>query len=83
MDIKEIIGKVTGIVSKNPDILEKFKKNPAEALKSLKDIDLPADQIKDIISGVTNNLKVGGLIDSIESKLGIDIPDNIENMFKK
>ncbi len=79
MDIQKIISDLVAKVTGNSDLLKKLTSDPAATIKELTGLDVNADQIKEIISGVTNALgdnagdllKDGqGLLDKIKSFFG-------------
>ena len=52
MDIKQTIEDITKKVTSDKNIAEKFQKNPIKTIEELVGIDLPDDQINQIITAV-------------------------------
>ena len=52
MDIKQTIEDITKKVTSDKNIAEKFQKNPVKTIEELVGIDLPDDQINQIITAV-------------------------------
>ena len=79
MDIQKIISDLVAKVTGDSDLLKKLTSDPAATIKELTGLDVDADQIKEIISGVTSALgdnagdllKEGqGLLDKVKSIFG-------------
>lgn len=58
MNIKELVEDVLKKVNKDKALVEDFKKNPLETIKSLVDVDLSKDQLKQIAEGVKAKLSL-------------------------
>lgn len=79
MDIQKIISElVTKLTGKN-DLIQQFTANPADIIKKLTGIDVNADQVKEIVAGVTKALGVSaegvlkegsGILNKIKSFFG-------------
>ncbi len=59
MDIKAKIDELTGKIKNDPELTEKFKKEPVKTVEGLLGVDLPDDQI-------------GKLVDGIKAKVSLD-----------
>ena len=78
MDIQKIIGDVVAKLTSNPDLIKSFLANPVELLEKTFGIDLPDDQINQVIEGVKgkidlSNIDLGqasGLLDKIKGLFG-------------
>lgn len=66
MDIKAKIEEVVNKLKTDKDLLEKFEKNPVSVIEELIGIDLPDEQINDLIDGIKAKLK----LDKLGSALG-------------
>ena len=73
MDIKEQINKVLNEVSKNPDIKERFEKEPVKVIEKLIGVDLPDDIVMKIIDGVKAKLT----LDNVSK-----VADTLKGVFK-
>lgn len=73
MDIKAKINELVNKIKGNPDLLTKFKSDPAAVVKDLIGIDLPADQLKTVVDGVKSKIdpdKLGGIAGKIGGLFG-------------
>ena len=61
MDIQKIIGDVVARLTGNPDLIKQFLSNPVQLLEKTFGIDLPDDQINQVIEGVKGKLDLGNL----------------------
>ena len=61
MDIQKIIADVVAKLAGNPDLIKKFLGNPVELLEKTFGIDLPDEQINQVIEGVKGKLDLGGV----------------------
>ena len=52
MDIKAEINKIVDRIKNDDELLEKFKKDPIEAVESIIGVDLPDDIIEKVVDGV-------------------------------
>jgi len=77
MDIQKIISEVVSKITGKTDLIEKFTSDPTSVVKELTGIDVDADQIKEIVSGVTSALN--GNIDEVKTGL----LQKIKNFFSK
>lgn len=65
MDIKAKIEEIVNKIKSDPKMLQKFNDNPTETLESLIGIDLPDDQINQLVEGIKAKLtmeKVGNVL---------------------
>ena len=56
MDIQKIIADVVARLTSNPDLIKSFLANPVELLEKTFGIDLPDDQINQVIDGVKSKI---------------------------
>ena len=56
MDIQKIIGDVVAKLTSNPELIKSFLSNPVELLEKTFGIDLPDDQINQVIEGVKGKI---------------------------
>ena len=56
MDIQKIISDIVSKVTGNSDLIQKLTSDPAATIKELTGFEVNADQIKEIINGVTKAL---------------------------
>ncbi|MEE5992355.1 MAG: hypothetical protein V3G42_03840 [Oscillospiraceae bacterium] len=68
MDI--IKGKIDEVVNKvksDPEFAKKFTSDPVKALEGVIGVDLPDEQVKGIIDGVTKNVSAGDVVSKLAS----------------
>lgn len=70
MDIKQIIEDITKKVTSDKNIAEKFQKNPVKTIEELVGIDLPDDQINQIITAVKAKLNLDKASDLLGGLFG-------------
>ena len=63
MDIKAKIEEVVKKLTSDKDLLAKFEKNPVSVIEELVGIDLPDDQVNQLINGIKAKLKLDKLGD--------------------
>ena len=80
MDIQKIIDELVSKVTGNSDLLKQLTADPAGMIKKLTGIEVDADQIKQIIDGVTKALG-SNAADAV--KQGSGILDKIKGVFGK
>jgi len=71
MDIRAKIDELTDKVKSDPDFAAKFKENPVSAIESLLGIDLPDDQVQQIVEAVKAKVsldKIGGALGGLFGK---------------
>lgn len=66
MDIKAKIEEVVGKIKNDPQLMEKFKKDPVKAVEGVLDVDLPDDLVEKLVTGV--KAKLAG--DNLSGALG-------------
>ena len=80
MDIQKIISELVGKIGGNNDLIAKFTKDPASLIKELTGLEISADQIQEIVKGVTAKL---GLDAGDVLKEGKGLLDKIKGVFGK
>ena len=73
-DIKKIVEQVVEKIKGDSNLMEKFKKNPIQAIESVIGIDLPDDKVEAVIAAVKAKLNV----DDVKDVLG-----NLGGLFGK
>ncbi|MCI5993718.1 MAG: hypothetical protein MRZ24_06770 [Clostridiales bacterium] len=66
MDIKAKIEEVVGKIKNDPQLMEKFKKDPVKAVEGVLGVDLPDDLVEKLVTGV--KAKLAG--DNLSGALG-------------
>ena len=66
MDIKARIEEVVGKIKNDPQLMEKFKKDPVKAVEGVLGVDLPDDLVEKLVTGV--KAKLAG--DNLSGALG-------------
>ena len=66
MDIKAKIEEVVGKIKNDPQLMEKFKKDPVKAVEGVLGVDLPNDLVEKLVTGV--KAKLAG--DNLSGALG-------------
>ena len=61
MDIQKIISDVVAKLTSNPDLVKAFLSNPVQLLEKTFGIDLPDEQINQVIEGVKGQLDLSKL----------------------
>ena len=61
MDIQKIISDVVAKLMGNPDLIKQFLSNPVQLLEKTFGIDLPDDQINQVIEGVKGKLDLSNI----------------------
>ena len=61
MDIKAKIEEIVNKIKNDKQIMAKFEKDPASVIEELIDIDLPNDQVNDVVEAVKAKLTVDNL----------------------
>ncbi len=80
MDIQKIISDVVAKLTGNSDLIAKFTSDPAAIIKQITGLDISADQIKQVVEGVTKKLGIDAG-DAINQGKGI--LDKIKGIFNK
>ena len=73
MDIKKKVDEIVEKIKSDDALRAKFTTNPVGAVEDLVGVDLPDDQIKSIVDGVTAKLSgsaIGGIVDKIGGLFG-------------
>ena len=79
MDIQKIIADVVAKLTGNPDLIKSFLSNPVELLEKTFGIDLPDDQINQVIEGVKAKLDLS----NIDIKEAAGLLGKLKGMFGK
>ena len=79
MDIQKIIADVVAKLTGNPDLIRSFLNNPVELLEKTFGIDLPDDQINQVIEGVKGKIDLG----SIDAKKAVGLLGKLKKLFGK
>ncbi len=66
MDIKAKIEEIVNKIKGDPNLMNKFKDDPAAAVKSVVGVDIPADQLDGVVDMVKSKIN----LDGIASKVG-------------
>ena len=61
MDIKEKVMEIVDKIKSDPKLLDKFEKNPASVIEGLIGIDLPDEQINQVVEAVKAKLTLANL----------------------
>lgn len=61
MDIQKIIGDVVAKLTGDPELIKSFLANPVQLLEKTFGIDLPDDQINQVIEGVKGKLDLSNI----------------------
>lgn len=78
MDIKAKINEVVEKIKADPNFAADFQKDPVKALEGVLGVDLPDDQINQVIDGVKAKVN----LDNLSDKLG-GIGDALGGLFGK
>lgn len=79
MDIQKIISDIVAKVTGDSDLIKKLTSDPAAVIKELTGFEVNADQVKEIVAGVTKALGANagdllkdgaGLLDKVKGILG-------------
>ena len=79
MDIQKIINDVVAKLTGNPDLIKQFLANPVQLLEKTFGIDLPDDQINQIIDGVKSKIDLS----NIDVKQAAGLLGKLKGMFGK
>ena len=79
MDIQKIIADVVAKLTGNPDLIKSFLSNPVELLEKTFGVDLPDDQINQVIEGVKGKLDLS----NIDIKEAAGLLGKLKGMFGK
>lgn len=67
MDIKAKIEEVVGKIKNDPQLMEKFKKDPVKAVEGVLGVDLPDDLVEKLVTGVKARLSGDNLSGALGS----------------
>ena len=78
MDIQQIINSVVSKLQVDPAMLSQFAADPVKTLEKVLNVDLPDEQINQVIEGIKGQLdlskldvsKVGGILGTLKNLLG-------------
>ena len=79
MDIQKIIGDVVAKLTGDPELIKSFLANPVQLLEKTFVIDLPDDQINQVIEGGKGKLDLS----KIDVKDAVGLLGKVKNMFGK
>lgn len=79
MDIQKIITDVVAKLAGNPDLIKSFLSNPVQLLEKTFGIDLPDEQINQVIEGVKANLDLS----KIDVKTAAGLLGKLSGLFGK
>ena len=79
MDIQKIINDVVAKLTGNPDLIKSFLADPVKMLEKTFGIDLPDDQINQVIEGVKGKLDLS----SIDLKGATGLLGKLKGLFGK
>ena len=68
-DVKEKVEEIAAKLQKDPALLKSFQADPVKTLEKLTGIDLPDDQLKPVVAGITAKLAasdIGGKLDGLK-----------------
>ena len=74
MDIKAKIEEIVKKLLSDENLMEKFERNPASVIEELVGIDLPDDQVNQLVEGIKARIKL--------DKVG-DVLGGLGSLFKK
>lgn len=74
MDIKKIIEDAVNKIKRDEALKKQFLSDPAGALKKLTGIDIPTDQIENVVTGIKAKLTADNVNDAVKG---------LGNLFKK
>ena len=64
--VKDLVEEAVAKLKENPELLERFEKEPVKVLEEILKIDLPDDQVQAVIDGIKTKLD----IDDLKENLG-------------
>lgn len=70
MDIKKQVEELVTKVSKDQNLVKKFQKDPKKTVQSLINVDLPTEQLSNVIDGVKAKIKVDQAGDMLDKAKG-------------
>ena len=79
MDIQKIISDVVAKLTGNPELIKNFLSDPVKVLEKTFGIDLPDDQINQVIDGIKSKLD----LDKIDMKDASGLLGKLKGLFGK
>ena len=79
MDIQKIISDVVATLTGNPELIKNFLSDPVKVLEKTFGIDLPDDQINQVIDGVKSKLDLS----NIDVKQAAGLLGKLKGLFGK
>ncbi len=70
MDIKAEIEKIVASLKKDPDTMERFKKNPLDTVKSLVGNIIPEDKLDEVVKAVKAKVDTESIVDKAKDFFG-------------
>ncbi len=70
MDIKAKITEIVDKIKNDPNLMQKFKSNPIEAIEGLIGVDIPDEMVAKVVDGVKAKLagdKISGAVGAIKN----------------
>ena len=71
MDIKAKVEEIVKKLTSDKKLMEKFEKNPVSVLEDLLGVDLPDDQVNQLIDGIKAKIKLDKVGDALGSLSGL------------
>lgn len=71
MDIKAKIEEIVKKLTSDKNLMAKFERNPASVLEELIGVDLPEDQVNQLIDGIKAKIKLDKVGDALGSLGGL------------
>lgn len=71
MDIKNKLEEIVKKITSDKDLLSKFQKDPASAVKEVTGIDIPDEQLKSVVTAVKAKMgsdAIGGILGGLMGK---------------
>lgn len=70
MDIKEKIEEIVKKVTKDKDLLAKFKKDPVKTVEDVAGVDLPNDAVEKVVDAIKAKITADDVSDKVSDALG-------------
>jgi len=70
-DLKEQISSVVEKVTKDPEMLKQFNKEPVKVIENVLGVDLPDDVIEKVVAGVKAKIKTDKLSGAVDAIKGL------------
>lgn len=82
MDIMAKVNELVELISKNDDLLARFKKDPIQAVKGLLgDLDLDDDLLQQLVKGVQGKLSADKVMDALGGLGSLGGLDGLKKLF--